>query len=248
MSEKRTASVAQLVELLDTLRKECPWDARQTHASLRPHLLEETYEVLEALDNLDEETGEGVADLQEELGDLLFQVVFHARVAQDAGRFDLADVANGIYDKLRLRHPHVFAPEGEDVVQVDGPDEVIANWDRIKKQEKGRDSVLDGIPRELPALAGAAKVARRSAALGFRPEELAVGLTEGLATTDDFGKLLLALVVWGQGQGWDAEDVLRGTVAEYAQNVRGAEAAATADSLDLADADAGTRQKYWENQ
>ncbi|MGE4566831.1 MAG: MazG nucleotide pyrophosphohydrolase domain-containing protein, partial [Acidimicrobiales bacterium] len=86
MSEKRTAAVAQLVGLLDTLRKECPWDARQTHASLRPHLLEETYEVLEALDNLDEETGEGVADLQEELGDLLFQVVFHARVAQDAGR------------------------------------------------------------------------------------------------------------------------------------------------------------------
>jgi uncharacterized protein YabN with tetrapyrrole methylase and pyrophosphatase domain len=245
LSEKRTAAVAQLVGLLDTLRKECPWDARQTHASLRPHLLEETYEVLEALDNLDEETGEGVADLQEELGDLLFQVVFHARVAQDAGRFDLTDVANGIYDKLRLRHPHVFAPEGEDVVQVDGPDEVIANWDRIKKQEKGRDSVLDGIPRELPALAGAAKVVRRSAALGFCPEEPAVGLSEGLATADDLGKLLLALVGWGQEQGWDAEDVLRGTVAEYAQNVRDAETAAAADSLDLADADDVVRQKYW---
>ena len=102
-------AIVGFIDLVDTLRQECPWDAEQTHSSLRPHLLEEAHEVLEALDGLDEATGEGIEHVCEELGDLLFQVVFHARIAAESDRFDLGDVARGIHDKLHHRHPHVFA-------------------------------------------------------------------------------------------------------------------------------------------
>ena len=153
MASPIAVEVQRFVEQVATLRMECPWDAEQTHTSLRPHLIEEAYEVLEALDAYNEETGEGSEHLEEELGDLLFQVVFHARIAADDGRFDLADVARGIHDKLRGRHPHVFPePGGSPAVAADA-DAVISNWDRIKSEEKGRSSSLDGIPPALPALA-----------------------------------------------------------------------------------------------
>ncbi len=163
-------SLAAFVDLVDDLRRGCPWDAEQTHASLRPHLLEEAHELLEALDALEAlESGDAPGDhlagalahVQEELGDLLFQVVFHSRIAVESGHFDLGDVAQGIHDKLHHRHPHVFGD-----TEVDGPDEVVANWDRIKQAEKGRTSVLDGTLGEalldLVAWAGAA---------GLDPEE-----------------------------------------------------------------------------
>ena len=137
-----TDDLQRFVELVATLRRDCPWDAEQTHSSLRSYLLEEAHELLEALDAYDEATGSGSEDLKEELGDLLFQVVFHARIAADDGRFDLADVARGIHDKLRHRHPHVFG----DVVAEDSG-QVLTNWDRIKQAEKGRESALDGSRR-----------------------------------------------------------------------------------------------------
>ena len=157
-------AVADFVDLVDRLRRECPWDAEQTHTSLRPHLLEEAHEVLEALDNLDEVTGEGIGHVCEELGDLLFQVVFHARIAAESGRFDLGDVARGIHDKLHHRHPHVFGGVGQASGEVH-TEQVLDTWDRIKREEKGRGSVLDGIPATLPALARAAKTVRRAASL-----------------------------------------------------------------------------------
>ena len=166
-------SLAAFVDLVDDLRRGCPWDAEQTHASLRPHLLEEAHELLEALDALEAlESGDAPGDhlagalahVQEELGDLLFQVVFHSRIAVESGHFDLGDVAQGIHDKLHHRHPHVFGD-----TEVDGPDEVVANWDRIKQAEKGRSSVLDGIPPTLPALARAAKTLRRASPRNRRP-------------------------------------------------------------------------------
>ena len=152
----------RFVELVATLRRECPWDAEQTHESLRRHLLEESYEVLEAIDGLDVEAGTGFEHLEEELGDLLFQVVFHATLATEEGRFTLADVATTVHDKLRSRHPHVFGD-----VEVDGADDVVANWEQIKKAEKGRDSVFDGIPAALPALLFALKVQKKAATLGL---------------------------------------------------------------------------------
>ena len=165
------AELVALDELVRTLRERCPWDRRQTHGSLGRHLLEESHEVLEAIDALDAidagPAGEAreamaVAHLEEELGDLLFQVYFHAALAAEAGRFTLADVARGVHDKLIGRHPHVFG----DVV-AESADDVAANWEAQKLAEKGRTSVTEGIPAALPSLALAAKLQRKAATIGM---------------------------------------------------------------------------------
>jgi XTP/dITP diphosphohydrolase len=193
----------ELVEVMDRLRNDCPWDREQTHRSLAPYLLEETYETLEAIESGDR------AHLREELGDLLLQVVFHARVAAEAGSqgFTIDDVAGGIVDKLVHRHPHVFAG-----LEVAGADEVNANWERLKDVEKGRASVLEGIPVALPALALADKVLGRAARVGVAPRE-----------GDDLGDRLLALVVEARGSGRDAEQELRHAVRALTEDVRAAE-------------------------
>src|SRR5215472_1296340 len=157
------AALLDLVAIMDRLRRECPWDARQTHESLAPYLLEETYEALEAIERHD------LAELCGELGDVLLQVLFHARVAAertDGTGFDIDDVARQIADKLVRRHPHVFAD-----VNVSGADEVIKNWDTIKAEERaaaagGRASALDGIPTAQPALSLAAQLLRRAQSAG----------------------------------------------------------------------------------
>jgi tetrapyrrole methylase family protein / MazG family protein len=176
--------LVQLDELVHTLRARCPWDRRQTHGSLARHLMEESYEVLEAIDAIaavdavDAATDAGAADvvteatpgveeravahLEEELGDLLFQVYFHSTLAAEAGRFTLADVARGVHDKLVDRHPHVFGD-----VTADTPEEVATNWEARKLVEKGRSSVNEGIPAALPALALATKLQRKALAVGM---------------------------------------------------------------------------------
>lgn len=162
MAEPVAAELARFHLLVRRLRAECPWDREQTHASLTRHLLEEAYEVLEAIDHVDEQSGSGYEHLEEELGDLLFQVVFHSVLAAEEGQFTLADVAAGIHDKLRDRHPHVFDPHH-------GPTDITrlaSEWERRKVEEKGRDSVMDGIPLALPALAYAAKVQKKAASQG----------------------------------------------------------------------------------
>ena len=172
------AHLLDLVATMDRLRVECPWDAQQTHQSLAPHLLEEPFEALEALESGDEQA------LCEELGDVLLQVMFHARIAaerDDGTGFDVDDVADGIVAKLVRRHPHVFAD-----VSVSGAEDVKRNWDEIKRQEKADQakrsgvpaagdvvvSALDGVPFGQPALALAAQLQRRAARAGV-PEELA---------------------------------------------------------------------------
>ena len=162
LAEPVAGEVARFYELVRTLRAECPWDREQTHASLTRHLLEETYEVLEAIDHVDEEAGTGFEDLEEELGDLLFQVVFHSVLAAEEGQFTLADVARGIHDKLYARHPHVFDPQPG----VTDTAYLTVEWERRKVAEKGRDSVMDGIPAALPALAYAAKVQKKAESQG----------------------------------------------------------------------------------
>jgi tetrapyrrole methylase family protein/MazG family protein len=163
--------MAQLEDLVHTLRDRCPWDRAQTHGSLMPHLLEESYEVLDALRELDAAEGDrasaeaavaGAGHLQEELGDLLFQIVFHARLAQETGHFSLADVARGVHDKLVHRHPHVFGG-----VHAATTEQVVDNWEEIKKQEKGRSSVTEGIPTDLPSLLLATKLQRKALSVGL---------------------------------------------------------------------------------
>jgi XTP/dITP diphosphohydrolase len=193
-----------LVAVMDRLRTECPWDRKQTHRSLAPYLLEETYETLEAVESGD------LQHLREELGDLLLQVFFHARVAAEAGPsgFTVDDVATGIVDKLVHRHPHVFAD-----VEVADADEVDRNWEDLKAAEKGRASVLDGVPLALPALALADKVLGRAARVGVAP-----GPVDG-----SLGERLLALVVTARAGGEDAEQALRDAVRRLAVTVRAAE-------------------------
>ena len=224
--------VAQLVALMDTLRERCPWDSVQTHASLMPHLVEESYEVLEALAGLAtaeaEFVGDAYAHLEEELGDLLFQIVFHARLADEAGQFDLADVARRVHDKLVHRHPHVFGD-----VDADSAEQVVTNWEAIKKSEKGRSSVTEGIPASLPALMLTTKLARKARAVGVEPDnagaaraaEALAALTRRAEGTDpqaddplssdggdlqaQLGEVLFAVANLAQRLGVDAEQALR---------------------------------------
>ncbi|MDY7102685.1 MAG: MazG family protein [Actinomycetota bacterium] len=179
------AELARFAELVAHLRRECPWDRRQTHASLARYLLEESYETLDALDHVDPGSGAGMDHLCEELGDLLFQVVFHATIAAEDGWFDLADVARGIHDKLRHRHPHVFG-------DVDAADhEVVeANWDRIKAAEKGRSSALDGVPQALPALALTSKLQKRATNAGYGITGIELGFAD---VADELAELRQAI-------------------------------------------------------
>jgi XTP/dITP diphosphohydrolase len=187
------ARLLDLVTVMDRLRNECPWDRQQTHRSLVKYLLEEAYETIEAV-----ETGD-YTHLQEELGDLLLQVYFHSRIAEetprDEGGFTIDDVAGGIVDKLVYRHPHVFAG-----LEVSGADEVNANWETLKAAEKQRASPLEGIPLALPALILADKVLGR---LGDRTVEV---------LGDDLGDRLLSLVAEARARDIDPEQALRDAV------------------------------------
>ncbi|MER6577686.1 MazG family protein [Nonomuraea sp. NPDC001023] len=195
--------VLDLVAVMDRLRTECPWDRKQTHESLVPYLLEESYEVLETI-----EQGDYPA-LREELGDLLLQVVFHARVAET---FDMDDVAAGIVEKLVRRHPHVFGS-----VRAESADEVNDNWEAIKAAERaakgGESSVLDGVPLGQPALALAAQLLRRAERAGA-PEALAAAIGQGVA------RELFDLVRRAQEAGLDPEAELRAAARAYRDRVR----------------------------
>lgn len=207
------AELVAFAEVVRRLRAECPWDREQTHQSLTRHLIEESYEVLDAIDLLGTDEDEGYVALEEELGDLLFQVVFHATLGAEEGRFTLADVARGIHDKLVLRHPHVFAE-----LQVEGAEEVVSNWEAIKKAEKGRASVFDGIPNGLPALLYALKIDKKAVATGLADK---VPAPEG----DDLGHELLALVTQARAAGLDPEDALRRTAMAWRDALGAAESA-----------------------
>ncbi|WBU38039.1 MazG family protein [Homoserinibacter sp. YIM 151385] len=192
----------------------CAWDREQTHASLVQYLTEEAGELTEAI----EEGGDG--ELVEELGDVLYQVLFHADIAEEAGRFTIEDVARHSREKMIGRHPHVF---GDGAVVADTADAVAANWERWKAEQKPeRTSVLDGIPAGMPALALADKTLGRAAKAGVEVEPK-VGTAADEAT---LGRELLALVQGARSNGMDAERALRGAIRELREEVRAAEAAA----------------------
>jgi XTP/dITP diphosphohydrolase len=204
----------ELAAVMSRLRRECPWDAKQTHESLAPHLLEESYEALEALESGDPDA------LREELGDVLLQVMFHAEIASertDGTGYTIDDVAGGIADKLTRRHPHVFGD-----VRVSGADEVKQNWDASKAAERaakggGPGSVLDGVPFGQPALALAAQLQRRAARAGV-PDELARPDGDG-ESGDDIGRELFRLVARARELGLDPEMELRAAARRYRDRV-----------------------------
>ncbi|MDN5853349.1 MAG: MazG family protein, partial [Actinomycetia bacterium] len=202
--EPEGGALIRLAAVMQQLRRQCPWDAEQTHDSLATYLLEETYEVLEALDGQDRDA------LRDELGDLLLQVYFHAEIEAESGSWTVDDVAQGLIDKLVRRHPHVFAD-----VDVRHAGDVEANWDRLKAAEKRRDSVLDGVPAALPALAYADKVMSRLQRSGVAVEagDPEAGGADGAARV---GSELLRMVLEARDDGVDPEQALRRATRDIA--------------------------------
>lgn len=195
--------------LVRTLREQCPWDREQTHESLRRYLIEETYEVVEAIDGINEASPDAVDHLEEELGDLLYQVFFHAVIAGESGHFTIADVARGIHDKLHRRHPHVFGDADADDLEAD--------WEQIKRAEKGRESVLDGIPTALPGLLYAHKILSKA-------ERIGAPVPEPVDPGGEIGSALLALVAHARSTNVDAESALRVAADRLGADVRSHEA------------------------
>jgi tetrapyrrole methylase family protein/MazG family protein len=237
-------ATADLVDLMSRLRAACPWDREQTHASLTRHLLEEAYEALDALETMVRREGEGRLDassvehVREELGDVLFQIVFHAELADEEGRFDFADVADTVRLKLIGRHPHVFGD-----VEVADSDDVAARWENLKRDEKGRASVTDGVAWQLPALTLYTKLLRKAVLVDVpvdsgedarrRALEALAGVALGTDAASDadstsdaapaWGDALSAIVVAARHAGVDLEGVLRERALALRDAIRAAE-------------------------
>lgn len=198
---RKRSAIEELVEIMARLRgpKGCPWDREQDHHSLRWHAVEEAYELMDAIESEDDH------ELEEELGDLLLQVVFHAQLARERGAFDLEQVARRICDKLIRRHPHVFGD-----VRVKNVAQVWANWEKIKRAEKhgtphARASALDGIPKRLPALMRAEKLIKKAR----RADLAGDSISQRAVARGELAKRLFELVSHAQSRGWSAEDLLR---------------------------------------
>ncbi len=206
------SQLQRLVEVMNQLRSPggCPWDAEQTHESLLKYLLEESYEFVDAVASGDR------VDMREELGDVLLQVYFHARIAEEhpTQPFSIEDVAQGIADKLIRRHPHVFAD-----VEVKDSAEVLQNWEEIKKAEKGRTSALDGIAMSQPALPLIEKLLYRSEKYGVAVETPSDVNIAGQADESSVGQALLAVISWAHANGIDAEAALRKEALKLSEQV-----------------------------
>lgn len=203
--------IARLVQVMDQLREKCPWDREQSHQSLLTYLIEETYELVDSIESGD------VDAMREELGDLLLQVVFHARIASETSQFTIDDVARGISEKLISRHPHVFGD-----VEATSAEEVERNWEALKAQEKKRSSIVEGIPLSQPALSWTSAVLSRAAksenkvSMDFAPIEQPT-----VIDAESIGALLLAVVQLATSAGIDPELALRGAGRALIEQVKG---------------------------
>lgn len=248
MKEAEDRAREEFAALVDTVAKlrapgGCPWDREQTHASLKRFAIEETYEVLDAIDS-----GEP-AKLEDELGDLLLQVLLHAQISSETNGFDIADVCARIREKLQRRHPHVFAD-----TQVSGVDDVLHNWEEIKRAEPGheeRKSVLDGVPKSLPALMRAAKLSKKAARTGFdwpdtgaiveklreETSELEEAVVKGdkAEVSHEIGDLLFTIVNIARFQSIDPEEALTEMLGRFVMRFNRIEADAAEKGRDISD-------------
>ncbi|MGQ9559278.1 MAG: nucleoside triphosphate pyrophosphohydrolase [Candidatus Oleimicrobiaceae bacterium] len=242
----------RLVAVMAQLRAEggCPWDREQTHRTLRQYLLEEAYEVLEAIDQ------ERYEDLKEELGDLLLQVIFHAQIAAEQGRFTINEVVEGIHNKLVRRHPHVF---GE--AEIRTAQEQTVHWESVKRHE-GKESVVDGVPKELSALLRAHRVQSKAATVGFDwqdaaevwpkvEEELlelrrACQLGDQKKVEEELGDVLFSLVNLSRFIHVNPEDALRGTVDKFVRRFQHVERELKARGTRLQDATLKEMDELWD--
>ena len=251
---KERYGVKDLETIVSILRAPggCPWDREQTHASLRRGLMEESCEVIEAINE------ESPAHLQEELGDVLLQVVFHADIEKDAGRFDLEDVADGICKKLIFRHPHVFGD-----VSVSGTDEVLSNWEELKRKEKSQETytdTLNAVAKSLPALWRAEKVQKKAKNAGFdwgecspavdklseELEELKEAIAQGTNVHEELGDLLFAAVNVSRFVGADPEETLNAATEKFISRFAKVEELAKAQGQDMAQMSLTELEQLWE--
>jgi tetrapyrrole methylase family protein/MazG family protein len=255
LSDKIRDEFGKLIDTVARLRGPggCPWDRQQTHASLKRYAIEETYEVVEAID------GGDPGKLREELGDLMLQVLLHAQIASEAGQYDVGDVCRTLREKLIRRHPHVFADR-----EVSGVDEVLTNWEQIKRKEPGyeeRESVLDGVPESLPALMRAAKLSKKAARTGFdwpdihavfgKLEEETRELREAVDSEseerikEEIGDLLFTVVNISRFAGIDPEEALRDMLTKFAYRFQKIEERARQSGRDIRDMTLEEMDRVW---
>jgi tetrapyrrole methylase family protein/MazG family protein len=248
--------IDRLIAIVERLRAPggCPWDREQTHRSIMSCLLDEAYEFFEGVDQ------DNPAVMREELGDILLQIAFHAQMAREAGRFDIEDVAHDICEKLITRHPHVFGD-----ARVESSREVLVNWERIKRDEKGKEAreyIVDGIPDALPALLRAEKIQRRVARVGFDWQDAgavfdkveeefkefreALEANNNLHASEELGDILFALVNVARHNGICAEDALRLAVKKFARRFRFIEDQYKKTGKPLQEASLEELDAYWE--
>ncbi len=250
------AAFSRLLDVLERLRAECPWDRKQTLESLRHLTIEETYELSDAIIRND------LPDLQKELGDVFLHLIFYARIASETGHFDIADVLNAQCEKLIFRHPHVYGS-----VQASTEEEVKRNWEQLKLQEKGNTSVLGGVPTSLPALVKAMRIQEKARGAGFdweRPEQVWEKVQEELGefgeefahadpttinaerAAAEFGDLLFSLINFARHAGINPEEALERTNRKFIHRFQYLETQAAANGQQLADLNLAQMDVYWE--
>ena len=252
MEDKRLKATARLLEVMNTLRRECPWDREQTFDSLRSNTIEETYELADAI------TDHNMEGIKEELGDLLLHVVFYSKLGEEEGAFDFGDVADALCDKLIYRHPHVYGD-----IHANTPDQVKENWETLKLRKKNRRSgTLGGVPRSLPAMVKAYRMGEKAAGAGFDWEqkedvwdkvreelgEVEAEMKSGSKTDleGEFGDLLFALVNACRLYGVDPESALERTNKKFIQRFNYMEERAAAKGHTLHEMSLGAMEELWQ--
>jgi len=251
--EDAARAFVDFVEVVRRLRAPggCPWDREQTPTSLKPFIVEESYEVIDAIDSGDQ------AEICEELGDLLLQIALQSQISVEQGGFDIADVARGITAKLIHRHPHVFGD-----VEVDGSGEVLKNWEQLKKQEKEDRGLFDGLPSQMPVLQKAARIGEKAGRVGFDwpdaaavREKVAEELTEldeavargdGEAMEHEIGDLLFAVAQWARHLGLAPEEALRGCCGRFQARFEQMTGLIDGEGRAIAELSADRLEEYWQ--